>query len=216
MSRVLDAVAGHAAARPDRIALSDRNQAFTYAQLRDEVERVAGRLAPLAALIRRGAPVAILLENSPAWVILDLALARLGWPSLPLPGFFTPAQREHALADSGAGALISLTPGGSRIDTAGTEIWVRPIPCAPTPLPSGTAKITYTSGSTGRPKGVCLSQAQMEAVASSLVEMIRRSRSAPSPSAASAALYSGLSCVAVACSRLSNSISTVRWDKPYS
>jgi long-chain acyl-CoA synthetase len=174
MSRVLDAVAGHAAARPDRIALSDRNQAFTYAQLRDEVERVAGRLAPLAALIRRGAPVAILLENSPAWVILDLALARLGWPSLPLPGFFTPAQREHALADSGAGALISLTPGGSRIDTAGTEIWVRPIPCAPTPLPSGTAKITYTSGSTGRPKGVCLSQAQMEAVASSLVEVIGR------------------------------------------
>jgi long-chain acyl-CoA synthetase len=172
VSRVLDAIAGHASARPDTIALSDLTQTITYARLHNQVERVAAALAPLAALIRRGAPVALLLENSPAWVILDLALVRLGWPSLPLPGFFTAAQREHALADSGAGALISLEPGGARIDIAGTTIWVRPIVSAPVDLPLGTAKITYTSGSTGRPKGVCLSQDQMEAVAASLVEMI--------------------------------------------
>lgn len=172
MSRVIDALTAHAVELPDSVALSDPIQTFTYVQLRDEVERVATRLAPLAALIRRGAPVGILLENSPAWVILDLALVRLGWPSLPIPGFFTVAQRDHALVDAGAGALISLEPGGAQIDIAGAAIWVRPIPSTLAALPSGTAKITYTSGSTGRPKGVCLSQAQMEAVAASLVEMI--------------------------------------------
>lgn len=106
MSRVLDAIAAHAVTAPEAVALSSPTTSFTYAELCDEVERVASRLAPLAALIRPGAPVAIVLENSPAWVILDLALVRLGWPSLPIPGFFTPAQRDHALADAGAGALI--------------------------------------------------------------------------------------------------------------
>ena len=43
-----------------------------------------------------------MLDNSPAWVVLDLALVRLGWPSLPIPAFFTPAQRSHVLTDAGA------------------------------------------------------------------------------------------------------------------
>lgn len=172
MSRVLGAIDAHAAATPEAIALSTPTATWTYAQLRDAVSRAATALFAFAALVRPGAPVAVRLPNGPAWVILDLALIRLGWPSLPLPGFFTPAQRDHALADAGATLLIEAAEGEGAIIVAGTPIAATPCLTPSVRLPAGTAKITYTSGSTGQPKGVCLSQAQMEAVAASLVEAI--------------------------------------------
>ncbi|MES2343773.1 MAG: AMP-binding protein [Pseudomonadota bacterium] len=172
MSRVLEAIAAHAEAKPDALALSGVDQAFTYVELTLAVEDAAAQLAGLAHLKAPDAPVAIVLENGPAWVILDLALVRLGWPSLPIPGFFTPAQRDHAVADSGAGLLISAENAGAQLRIAGTDLTATPLAGGVPRLPVGTAKITYTSGSTGQPKGVCLSQAQMEAVAVSLVEMI--------------------------------------------
>lgn len=172
MSRVLDALARHAAATPAAIALSDADQAFTYAELAQAVEATALQLARLVARTRPGAPVAIILDNSPAWVVLDLALVSLGVPSLPIPAFFTADQRKHVLADSGAALLIAQGEDDASIEAAGLRLGVRLLAPTTAVLPAGTAKITYTSGSTGRPKGVCLSQDQMEAVAASLVEVI--------------------------------------------
>ena len=172
MSRVMRAIAAHAAVSPDAIALSTPSATWTYTQLGEAVSRAATALFAFAPLVRPSAPVAVSLINGPAWVILDLALIRLGWPSLPLPAFFTPAQRDHALADAGATLLIEATEAGGQIIVADTPIAVTPRLYPSVPLPAGTAKITYTSGSTGQPKGVCLSQAQMEAVAGSLVEAI--------------------------------------------
>ena len=172
MSRVLDALTRHAAATPAAIALSDADRTWTYAELAEAVDETAGQLEGLSPHFRAGAPVAIVLDNSPAWVVLDLALVRLGWPSLPIPAFFTPAQRSHVLADAGAGLLIAPGEDDASIEAAGARLGVALLATAPTDLPEGTAKITYTSGSTGQPKGVCLSQDQMEAVAASLVEVI--------------------------------------------
>jgi len=172
MSRVLQAVARHAVEKPEAVALSSRTLSLTYAALEAEVDRVADALAALSPGIRRGAPVAVCLGNSPAWVVLDLALIRLGWPSLPLPGFFTEAQKAHALADAGAALLIEAAADGAPFEILGTRLSVTPCDTAPVVLPEGTAKITYTSGSTGQPKGVCLSLDQMEATASALVEAI--------------------------------------------
>jgi long-subunit acyl-CoA synthetase (AMP-forming) len=172
MSRVLDAIAAHAAAWPGAVALSTPSSTWTYAQLSDEVQRVALALFAFSPSVRPGAPVAMRLANGPAWVILDLALIQLGWPSLPLPGFFTPAQRAHALADAGVTLLIEETEGEGQFVVAGASIAATPCSHPPVSLPVGTAKITYTSGSTGQPKGVCLSLDQMEAVAGALVEAI--------------------------------------------
>jgi long-subunit acyl-CoA synthetase (AMP-forming) len=172
MSRVLQAIDGHATASPERIALSTKSRTWTYAQLNEEVRRTAMALFALAPMTRPGAPVALVVPNGPAWVILDLALLGLGWPSLPLPTFFTAGQREHAMADAGATLLIEAVETGGRLEVAGAFIAVTPSFNPPISLPTGTAKITYTSGSTGKPKGVCLSLDQMEAVAGSLVEAI--------------------------------------------
>lgn len=172
MSRVLAAIAARAADSPDAVALSDAERTFTYAELAAEIEATAIQLFALAPLVRPGAPVAVVLENGPAWVVLDLALIRLGWPSLPIPAFFTQAQRLHVLADAGAGLLITAGHEGGPLLVAGTPLDAELLGDPAAELPAGTAKITYTSGSTGQPKGVCLSLDQMEAVATSLVEMI--------------------------------------------
>jgi long-chain acyl-CoA synthetase len=168
VSRVLDALTRHAAA----IALSDAGQTWTFAELAKAVDETARQLTLLAPRFRPGSPVAVVLDNSPAWVVLDLALVKLGWPSLPIPGFFTQAQRSHVLADAGAGLLVAPGEDDAWIEAAGIRLGVALLATPPTELPAGTAKITYTSGSTGQPKGVCLSQAQMEATAASLVEVI--------------------------------------------
>lgn len=176
MSRVLDAIAAHARAKPGAIALSTPDQAFTWPILRAEVTRVAADLMRLAPEKRPCAPVVVSLDNGPAWVILDLALIQLGWPSLPVPGFFTPDQIGHAIADAGADLMVSAVGDavgeGAVLEIGGGQLRVRALASAPVALPPGTAKVTYTSGSTGRPKGVCLSQDQMEAVSASLVEVI--------------------------------------------
>ncbi len=172
MSRVLAAIKAKAAASPTAPALSNEGRNWSYADLDAEIDRAADALARFAPNARTVAPVAVRLDNGPAWVILDLALVRLGWPSLPIPGFFTADQCAHALSDAGAGLLIAAEPGAPDLTIAGLALSVTPINLPPVSLPPCTAKITYTSGSTGRPKGVCLSQDQMEAVAASIVEVI--------------------------------------------
>ena len=169
MSAVLDALSLRAQATPDDVIVSWKDGSLTSAELQAEVERLA------EALGEDTSAVGVLLDNGPAWVVVDLALIMAQRPSVPIPPFFTAAQRDHALADAGAGLLI--VPG-SADDTLVADTHVR---LTPTGLPSralhpGTAKITYTSGSTGAPKGVCLSQAQMEAVASSLVAVLGQDR----------------------------------------
>ena len=97
MSRVLAAV--HEAARltPHRIVVTSGQGSLTCVGLLTEVESLAAELAGDTS------PVGVVLDNGPDWVVADLALIAAGRPSVPIPPFFTPEQRSHALADAGAG-----------------------------------------------------------------------------------------------------------------
>lgn len=176
MSRVLDAIAAHARRTPHVPAVAGGNVTLTWHALQLAVETTARDLARALEAASPEAPVAIAVDNGPPWVVVDLALMRLGRPSVPLPGFFSEAQRRHVLADCGAALLIapaSNIVGGVPLDVAGESLaMLRLGPAKASPLHPGTAKITYTSGSTGTPKGVCLSLLQMEAVAASVVEVL--------------------------------------------
>ena len=176
MSRVLEAVAQHAFDRPDNLALSGDRLRLTWAELAKAIRDAMEWLGPRLESCDAGAPVAIALDNGPAWVVLDLALIALGRPSLPLPPFFTAEQRRHALANSGACALVRPAHDGEGAATliAAEPVFAERLPFPPRALHDGVAKITYTSGSTGRPKGVCLSLAQIESVAASIVEVLGR------------------------------------------
>lgn len=145
------------ASRPDdAVVLRGATSVWTAKAVRDEVERLAVRISGARV-------VAVLADNSPEWVLTDLAALHAGVVLLPLPGFFTPAQLRHALDQSSADLVITDQPEriealGITFSMAGTEgglYWLQRA-VSPVELPSGTAKISYTSGSTGTPKGVCL------------------------------------------------------------
>lgn len=165
MSRILSAIRMQDPAKP---AIND----WTYGALSDAIDRLAADLCEIIGLDRR--PVAVEADNSAAWAVLDLALLELALVSLPLPGFFTTDQRRHALADAGAGWLVTDRPcdGGAALRVGTEMLYIQRLDQAPVALPAGTAKITYTSGTTGAPKGVCLSAGGLEKVATSLVQVI--------------------------------------------
>lgn len=155
---------------PKKLALTDGQLTLDYRTLVIEVDRLAKQLKTACPGTR---PIILCLDNSPAWVLLDLALMLLKRCAVPVPGFFTNAQMEFVAAQSGAEYVIKeVVTGDNDLNVAGKKLQVQHILTAPVALLPGTAKITFTSGSTGHPKGVCLSGALMESVAFSLVDAI--------------------------------------------
>jgi long-subunit acyl-CoA synthetase (AMP-forming) len=129
----------------------------------------------LQARVNPRGPVAILADNSPEWLAVDLATQELDLTLVPLPLFFTPAQWLHVLAASGATALFCAHPGQAAalgFDTVtaydGTLALCESAAPARAATLAGTQKITFTSGTTSVPKGVCLSTGQQWEVAHAL------------------------------------------------
>jgi long-chain acyl-CoA synthetase len=157
-------------------ALQGINIALDYKQLCFEIEKCQTFLAA----IKQNFTLAIALENHPAWVVIDLAALKAEIPIVPIPQFFTDAQSQHALTDSGANVLITDNAtrfkaifsdqilAETQIEIAGLAVTQLQLNIATKKLPNNTAKITYTSGTTGAPKGVCLSANAQLQVANSI------------------------------------------------
>ena len=123
------------------------------------------------------APVAILADNSPEWLVIDLATQALGVTLVPLPLFFTPAQWGHALQQSGTQSVFCAHPSqGAALgfDTllphSGPLVLCErtAVDIVSTAELAGVQKITFTSGTTASPKGVCLSSEHQWQVALAL------------------------------------------------
>ncbi len=153
---LLDALARHPA---DKILLHDAGQSWCAAEVLAEVAQLSARLPACRVL-------AVLADNSPAWVIADLAALRSGTVHLPLPTFFSRAQMIHALEQTAADAVLTDQPRtidalglGFAVDSEWQGLTLMRRAVAAMAIPAGTAKVSFTSGSTGQPKGVCLSAA---------------------------------------------------------
>jgi long-subunit acyl-CoA synthetase (AMP-forming) len=176
----LEAIRRRAATDPDASALLWRDAQLGYGALVRQLDAAVAWLRAQAARV-----IALDLENGPDWVVVDLAALQLGLCCVPLPLFFSPTQRRHALAAAGVELVVSDCPdrlhdelGGWLGPTVALPFAVRPaaalrlgsaMPGAAVTLPGDVRKITFTSGTTGSPKGVPLRKPQIDAVVASLV-----------------------------------------------
>jgi long-chain acyl-CoA synthetase len=169
MSSVTQALAHYAIQCPDQIALTGTATSFSYGTLNTKVMQAAETLAEL------GIPViGLYADNSPDWLVVDLACQIAGITLVPLPNFFSAEQITHALISSGAGAIIcdqaNIFTSHGQASSVFMDWYLHLLPHRKkSDLPVGTAKVTFTSGSTGHPKGVCLAQSTMDRTAEALV-----------------------------------------------
>ena len=95
---------------PDRIAVRTLHDevAYTWAQLRDRVDALAGGLHRLG--VRRGDTVALMISNRPEFMIADLAAMTLGATPFSIYLTSAPDQVRYVLEDAAAKVAIVEEP----------------------------------------------------------------------------------------------------------
>ncbi|ALC19242.1 peptide synthetase [Streptomyces pristinaespiralis] len=155
------------AERPDAVAVVERSQSLSYAQLNARSDRLAHLLA--ARGVGAESVVGVAVPRSADMVATVLAALKLGAAFLPLD-LVHPADRlAYMIEDSGAAVVVGTEPVAGKIpEVSGVPVVLLDAPdvtaelgrlpdSAVTGLPTAldrAAYVIYTSGSTGRPKGV--------------------------------------------------------------
>ena len=153
---------------PDNICIVYRDRRYTYAEVDDISDRIAGRL--LQEGVGKGSIAGVLIDRCEHMLICSLGVLKTGAAYIPLdPGY--PAERINLmLGDSGATMLVH-GPGLDSVvsqDYVGKRFCTDEIPglpeyagTLPEPSPTDTFVLIYTSGSTGTPKGVIFSHSNV-------------------------------------------------------
>ncbi len=177
MNTLLDTVNQHALRQPQQIALYNRELSISYQVLKHEVDKLASEFCQSGIKT-----LALLMDNGPGWVIVDLACQQAGVTLVPIPAFFTAQQLCHTLRDAGVSLL--LTDNAMQLKCLLPELNPQPLHKLlggplwqlAVDLPARStreiSKITYTSGTTGAAKGVCLSDQSLFNVANSLQQAL--------------------------------------------
>ena len=174
---------------PQKTALMGDNSQLVYEQIPDAVELLWSELLCLEpALQTKLLRFAFLLDNHPAWAVLDLTLFFKHQCAIPLPPFFSMEQLNHALSDSQANILIleESIQARSIIDNLSIKVLSQHLltiagktlqvyilqerESTQQTFNETISKITYTSGTTAQPKGVVLSEQAILAKVIALAE----------------------------------------------
>ncbi|KFE71851.1 amino acid adenylation domain-containing protein [Hyalangium minutum] len=147
---------------PQDCALRDGSRAWTYAELRERVCRLAGYLRSRG--VTRETPVGILLRRSNDMVAATLGVMLSGGSYVPMDPDYPPEHLRYIWKDAGIRLVITEEALLGELLGDGTEAIcvdrdAAAIAAAPPvsrqdgPRPTDRAYVLYTSGSTGRPKG---------------------------------------------------------------
>ncbi len=102
---LLDIVEGSVREHPKSVALEFFGKSVTYAELGDQVDRVAEGLRKLG--VKKGDPVAIILPNCPQHIVAFYAVLRLGAIVVEHNPLYTPRELRHQFEDHGAKVAIA-------------------------------------------------------------------------------------------------------------
>jgi non-ribosomal peptide synthetase component F len=159
---VTDMIARHAAARPEALAIRDREGDWSYARVCSYSNRIAWRLRN--AGIGRGDIVAVCLPRCARQIGAILGIVKSGAAYLPIDPEYPSDRMAFMTQDAGVRFIIadSLPAGVSApvLPLAKLERERDDDPPA-TIAPGDLLYVIYTSGSTGRPKGVMITHANM-------------------------------------------------------
>jgi len=176
--------------KTQKVAIKSDTISLDYQNLLLEIETTCSNLGLSASSSNTSHPqyqqksFAFIIDNHPAWAVLDLALLFKKQCAVPLPKFFSIEQLKHALEDSKVEFLIldesetntqlvqaleakimsreSLYIAQKRLNFYHLKKPTRPSKFSKgdwlNPNELSAVKITYTSGTTDRPKGVVLSE----------------------------------------------------------
>ena len=156
----------HARQAPQAIAVRARDAQLSYAELADEVVRLATALDDLA--IGPDDIVALGTERTPETIALILAITANGAAYLPLEATHPEARLAAMIEDAKPLLAIVDRPLQARLPPAGVYVERAALTTSrrmSTVKRSGAlAYVLFTSGSTGRPKGVAMRTAAVEAL----------------------------------------------------
>ena len=167
---------------PEHVAVVSGGERCSFREMDRGINRLAWGLCGLG--LARGARIAVLMGNRPAFQQVVFAVGRAGLALVALNVRQSPAEHARILEDAGVEALIfdrrfaevvqgmrQLAPPPGRCFVAGGEVpgaealeaLAAGRPAAPPEVEVGEedlARIHYTSGTSGRPKGVVITHGQ--------------------------------------------------------
>ena len=170
---VPDLLVAAAGSNPRRNAVVVGDEAATYAELAEGVDRLAAWL--VGAGVAPGDRIAVRAANGRIHFDTFLAAARIGAACVPMATELADPEVARLVADARPVLAFADEAGAGALQAAGLNVVVEgsarhgaapasaSIELPALPAPSDTVLIVYTSGTTGRPKGVCLSHAAVTA-----------------------------------------------------
>src|SRR5512136_2441867 len=90
----------------DRSAIIYLGEKFTYARLRDLIDRFATALNHLG--VKKGDKVMLYITNSAQWVISFFAIQKIGAVVVPVAPIYTSFEIEYMINDAGVETVICL------------------------------------------------------------------------------------------------------------